>query len=161
MSALIVTVRGIPAPQGSKRFVGRSGGKGRMVESSKAVGPWREAVRAETQRVIEGGGPTFPTGPLTVTLRLALARPKGHYGTGRNAALLKPSAPDFPAGRPDLDKLARAVLDGLTAGGAFGDDAQIAELVARKTYADAAVPTGVRIEIRILAPFIQMKEMPE
>src|ERR1700676_3259288 len=35
-----ITVRGIPAPQGSKRHVGG----GRMIEMSKAVGPWREAV---------------------------------------------------------------------------------------------------------------------
>lgn len=35
-----ITVHGLPAPQGSKRHVGR----GVMVESSKNVKPWRSAV---------------------------------------------------------------------------------------------------------------------
>ena len=43
------TVHGLPAPQGSKRHVG----KGVMVESSKYVKPWREAVKAETAELFE------------------------------------------------------------------------------------------------------------
>jgi hypothetical protein len=45
MTLLRVDVYGLPAPQGSKRHVGG----GRMIEASKKVGPWREAVvRAST-----------------------------------------------------------------------------------------------------------------
>jgi crossover junction endodeoxyribonuclease RusA len=128
---ITIEVRGLPAPQGSKRHVGH----GIMVESSKQVGPWREAVRAEAQRVIPEtpvGQPT--TGPLAVLIEFHLPRPKGHYGTGRNASQVRPSAPTFPAWRPDLDKLTRAVLDGLTAGGAWVDDAQVVCLQAWKRY---------------------------
>jgi crossover junction endodeoxyribonuclease RusA len=125
---MIITVRGTPAPQGSKRHVG----KGRMVEMSKAVGPWREAVRAETQRAMNGDKPI--DGPVLVIIRFYLARPRGHYRTGRNAHLLKDSAPMFPVGRPDIDKLARAVLDGITTGGAWLDDAQAVHLDAVKLY---------------------------
>ena len=134
---IIIEVRGLPAAQGSKRHVGG----GRMVESSKAVGPWREAVRAECQRVMNGDGPL--AGPVHVTAMFGLPRPKGHYGTGRNAHVLKRSAPAWPSGKPDLDKLLRALLDGLTAGGAWADDAQVAQLAARKEYG----PAGCRIEI--------------
>jgi Holliday junction resolvase RusA-like endonuclease len=137
---ITIEVRGLPAPQGSKRHVGG----GRMIEMSKAVGPWREAVRAETQRVVTEtpiGQPLHPPVALEVTFRLP--RPASHYGTGRNAGRLKPSAPDFPAGRPDLDKLLRAVLDGLTAGGAWADDAQVVNLAAWKVYG----PPGVLIQI--------------
>ena len=138
---MIIDVRGLPAPQGSKRHVGG----GRMVEQSKAVGPWREAVRAETQRGMDkadrlGIGPY--TGPVQVKLEFRMTRPKSHYRTGRNAALLRNGAPGRPAGKPDLDKLARAVLDGLTAGGAWKDDSQVVVLMAEKLY--AAVP-GCRI----------------
>jgi len=130
--AVIIDVRGLPAPQGSKRHVGG----GRMVEMSKAVGPWREAVRAQTQLVMERGpGIETMTGPVQVKLFFYLTRPKGHFGTGRNSAVLRPSAPGRPAGKPDLDKLARAVLDGLTAGGAWKDDSQVVVLVAEKLYA--------------------------
>lgn len=139
MSAVVITVRGIPAPQGSKRHVGN----GRMVEMSKAVGPWREAVRAETQRAV-----LLPlAGPVEVALSFWLPRPKGHYRTGRNAHLIRPGAPDFPAGKPDLDKLARAVLDGLTAGGAWKDDSQAVALSACKMYGNAGGFTGCVINL--------------
>jgi crossover junction endodeoxyribonuclease RusA len=137
---VIITVRGVPAPQGSKRHVGG----GRMVEMSRSVGPWREAVRAETQRAMgwEAGGEPL-TGPASVFIAFFLPRPKGHFGTGRNAGEVKSSAPPFPAGRPDLDKLVRAVLDGLTAGGAWADDSQVVELAARKEWGTP----GCEIEI--------------
>jgi crossover junction endodeoxyribonuclease RusA len=125
---MMITVRGTPAPQGSKRHVGG----GRMIEMSKAVGPWREAVRAETQRAMNGDGPM--DGPVKVAIMFRLARPRGHYRTGRNAGQIKDAAPDFPATRPDLDKLVRAVLDGLTMGGMYADDGQVTDLDVRKRY---------------------------
>jgi crossover junction endodeoxyribonuclease RusA len=128
---ITIEVRGLPAPQGSKRHVGH----GILVESSKAVGPWREAVRAETQRVLNGTHSRWlDGGPVNVEITFGLPRPKGHYGTGRNAGKVRDSAPWYPHGRPDLDKLTRAVLDGLTAGGAWVDDAQVVCLTARKVY---------------------------
>ena len=46
----VITVEGIEAaPQGSKRHVGR----GIMIESSKRVKPWRDAVRIEANKVVE------------------------------------------------------------------------------------------------------------
>lgn len=133
-----VIVAGQPAPQGSKRHVGG----GRMIEQSKAVAPWREAVRAETQRAMNGAYPF--EGPVQVWVTFRLARPKGHYRTGRNSHLLSVLAPDWPARQPDLDKLCRAVLDGLTAGGAWLDDAQVVSLNALKEFGE---PAGCLIEI--------------
>ena len=138
---IVVTVRGIPAPQGSKRHVGG----GRMVESSRAVGPWREAVRAETQRVMSALGEPLQ-GPLWVTLRFTLPRPKGHYG----ARGVRPSAPVWPATRPDLDKLARAALDGLVAGGAIPDDSRVCRLEVEKEYAEQSDIPGMIAEIEML-----------
>lgn len=126
MSAARIEVRGIPAPQGSKRHVGN----GRMVEMSKSVGPWREAVRAETARIM-----LKPIdGPVCAEIVFTFTRPRSHYRTGRNAHLLRDGAPGMPAGRPDIDKLARAVLDGLTMGGAWQDDSQVVALTLRKCY---------------------------
>ena len=142
---MIIRVNGIPAPQGSKRHVGG----GRMVESSAAVGPWREAIRSEIQDALEGGEHGFPEGPVTVFATFYLKRSQGHYGTGRNSHLLKPSAPAYPAIRPDLDKLARAVLDAIVMGGAIGDDKQVVTLEVTKLYASLSEPPGVRIGIRV------------
>jgi crossover junction endodeoxyribonuclease RusA len=116
-----ITVAGIPAPQGSKRHVGG----GRMIEMSRAVGPWREAVRAETQRAMAGKAPV--AGPVYVTVIFGLPRPKS-----------LPKSQCHPVKRPDVDKLARAVLDGMTAGGAFADDSQVVRLRAEKRFAGEA-----------------------
>lgn len=135
---MMIEVRGLPAPQGSKRHVGG----GRMVEQSKAVGPWREAVRAETQRVMNGNDPL--AGPVMVSAVFSLPRPKGHYGTGRNAGQVKASAPPVPSGKPDVDKLARALLDGLTMGGAWSDDAQVVELATMKRYGQPGCQVSIK-----------------
>ena len=137
-------VNGTPAPQGSKRHVGN----GRMVEVSRAVAPWREAVRAESQRALNGSGPL--AGPVAVTAVFVLARPKGHYtrpGLFTKAGAAQP----FPAKRPDLDKLARAVLDGLVAGGTMADDAQVVSLNAAKVYARPDEAPGVLIEVEAMS----------
>ena len=129
---MIIVVRGTPAPQGSKRHVGG----GRMIEMSKAVGPWREAVRAETQRTMAATRLLTMDGPVMVRITFYLARPKS-----------APKKRVVPAGRPDIDKLARAVLDGLTEGGAWLDDGQVVTLHASKVYATEDFAPGCTIEI--------------
>jgi Holliday junction resolvase RusA-like endonuclease len=42
----------------------------------------------------------------------------------------------FPTVTPDIDKLARAVLDSLTDAGIYADDARVIRLTAQKLYAD-------------------------
>lgn len=133
------TVHGKPAPQGSKT----KNRYGAVYESSKAVKPWREAVRSETQRNVSSP----LTGAVDVHLLFLVQRPAGHYRTGRNAGLLRESAPGYPAAQPDIDKLCRAVLDGLTEGGAWKDDGQVTVLHARKQYCGPGVVPGVMITI--------------
>lgn len=144
-------VNGVPAPQGSKRHVGG----GRMVESSKAVGPWREAVRAEGSQV-RRHDPAWSLRmierfqPLSVTIVFVLHRPQGHFGTGRNACKVRESSPSFPTGRPDVDKLCRAVLDGLVAGGVMADDSQVVSLNCVKVYASNGEAPGALIEVEAM-----------
>lgn len=133
-------VLGTPAPQGSKRHVG----KGIMVESSMKVKPWREAVKTaayEARVNTAADARPWTTLPLNVSLHFYLLRPKSHYGTGRNAGNVKISAPVFPAGRPDLDKLIRSTLDALTESGLIHDDAQIVQLTAWKDYTNTVQDT--------------------
>lgn len=136
------TVFGTPAPQGSKRHVGN----GVMVESSLRVEPWREAVKTAALKAREGAASL--TGPVNVTFHFYFRRPKGHYGTGRNAGVVKDSAPAFPSGRPDLDKCCRLVADSLTDSGLIRDDAQIVQLTAWKDYTNTTQDTpGVFITV--------------
>lgn len=134
-------VLGTPAPQGSKRHVGH----GVMVESSKAVQPWREAIVSETLR--SGHAGTRMTGPVLLHVTFYLPRPKGHHG----ARGLLPSAPALPHRRPDADKLLRSTLDALTQAGLIEDDAQITTIRATKRYADHR-PPGARITIEEDSP---------
>lgn len=121
--AITITVYGLAAPQGSKRHVGG----GVMIESSKKVKPWRQDVKAAGLEVVASMPGWVPLdGPLSVAMTFAFLRPKGHYGTGRNAGIVKASAPTRPAGMPDLSKLVRSTEDALT-GVAWVDDARVVE----------------------------------
>ena len=107
------SVLGNPAPQGSKRFVGLSNaGHAKLVESSKAVAPWREAVVAQA--------PSHPRldGPIAVKMVFTLPRPS----TARKRDL-------HPYRTPDLSKLARSTEDAITTAGLWADDARVSEYV--------------------------------
>jgi len=146
-------VAGNPAPQGSKTgfAVKRGGaytGKVAMMESSSArLEKWRADVRADVQAEAQRIGWQSLTGAVALQLEFYLPRPKSHYRTGRNAHMLKDSAPRFPATVPDIDKLDRAVIDALDAVGIFDDDKQIIDLHSTKHYAGPAVGTGCDITI--------------
>lgn len=139
-------VLGHPEPAGSKAgFRHPHTGRVIIVDASKKARPWKQEVARTAGDVIgEGVRPVWGDGPLEVVLTFTLARPRGHYGTGRNALVLKPSAPLFPAVKPDIDKLSRGVLDALTSV-VYRDDAQIVRKAAAKVYGE---PEGVRIVVR-------------
>lgn len=136
------SVNGTPVPQGSGFVTGKHG----QVFSPRAVkvNPWRSDIATEAGRVC----PVPLPGPVAVLIGFRVKRPKNHYRTGRNAHLLKDGAPGYPDGKPDIDKLARAVLDALT-GVVFWDDAQVVTLGVSKGYAD--IP-GADLEISEMTP---------
>lgn len=70
---------------------------------------------------------------------------EGAIGIEMTFTMLKPRTVtrDHPTVAPDLDKLVRAVLDGLTAI-AYRDDSQVTSIVARKTYGERV---GVSIRL--------------
>lgn len=136
-------VDGIPVPQGSKTaFRNKYSGKLMVVDSAHNLGPWR----AEVTRIAKAEWPfdVVHEKPIAIGLIFYLPRPKAHYGTGKNADRLKPGAPTEHALKPDVDKLARAILDSLT-GVVYFDDSQVYDLRCRKLYSDTL--TGVAIEV--------------
>lgn len=130
MEGIAFTVRGIPAPQGSKRHVGG----GRMVESSKKVQPWRQDVRAAAEDAMNGHLPF--DGPLEILVTFTLPKPK----------TVKRLLPNV---RPDIDKLSRSTLDALGSAGVYNDDAQVVHLTAAKVY---GIIPGASIIVRIYHP---------
>lgn len=125
------TIPGIPQQQGSKQFR-----NGHGYEANKKLGPWRkDALACAADAKGNNEGPLF-AGPVEVSLVCYFPRPASHYGTGRNAGVLKPSAPHWHASAPDLDKLQRALGDVLTQSQVVLDDRLIVAWVAHKRYGD-------------------------
>lgn len=115
MYAIQYSVSGTPAPQGSKT-VTRSG---LMFDSSKKLKPWRDAVKAATKEQWELTDTVL--GGVRVSLTFRFARPKN------------PTRAYPPT---DLDKLCRAVLDGMTQGNIIEDDRHVVYLTAKKEYSE-------------------------
>ena len=152
-------VTGTPAPQGSKRAIplknkaGEFTGKVNVVESAgERVTTWRQDVQVAAMLTKATQKLGAFEGPVKVDVVFYLPRPKGHYGTGRNAMVLKPSAPHVPTTKPDGDKLLRSTLDALTSAGVYRDDSQVTDLHARKRYADGRLP-GATISVSAVHVF--------
>jgi Holliday junction resolvase RusA-like endonuclease len=138
---LELQVLGRPQPAGSKKgFYNRHTGRVIITDDAKKSKPWKQEVAGAALAQL-GDAHELSRGPLALELIFYLARPKGHYGTGRNAGKVKASAPLFPAVKPDTTKLVRAVEDALT-GIAWKDDAQVVDQAAKKRY---GVPERVEI----------------
>jgi Holliday junction resolvase RusA-like endonuclease len=75
--------------------------------------------------------------PVLLCVSFYMPRPRSHYGTGKNAATLKPGAPVRHETRPDLDKMLRCVKDAIT-GVVYADDGLVWKVEASKHYGDSA-----------------------
>lgn len=122
-----VRVYGTPAPQGSKKgFYNPHIGRVQLVDDNKKrLKPWRDAVRSDSADAMTLPKPIDQG--VAVDMVFSFTRPQSHYRTGRNAHLLRDGAPVQPAGKPDLDKLARAAGDALKDAGVLRDDSRICE----------------------------------
>lgn len=148
-------VAGIPAPGGSKIAipVRRKGGgfvltrsgatATRLVDDCSRNGPWRRSVAAIGRTAYRG---PLLTSALSVVARFIMPRPKCHFGTGCNAAVVKPSSPVFHIVPEDATKLWRSTEDALT-GIIWKDDAQIVRQAVSKEYGQQP---GAHIRVRTL-----------
>ena len=114
-------VAGIPIPQGSKTaYV--VGGRAVMADANKKLKPWRK----EVTRVARASWLDRPQalGPVRLDLVFVFERPSSVKRR-------------LPCVAPDLDKLIRAIGDGITDAGIWKDDGQVIRIVAEKVYGAA------------------------
>lgn len=133
MNTVTFFVAGVPVPQGSMRgFSRRESTFVQIVDSKKAVlKPWREAI-ANRARLSWLDRPQM-LGAVQVYAVFVL--PRGKTVTRRFPAVKK----------ADLDKLTRALLDGIgDAKTVWRDDSQVIRLVVEKVY--GAAP-GVHVSV--------------
>ena len=121
-----VFVPGSPQPEGSTR-VWMSGGKPVVSHvNQQQLEYWRKMVTLEAVRAARRAGWNLPyDGPVSVKVRFWLYKPRS------------PKFP-IPATKPDLDKLVRAIGDGLCPKHGLGvlrEDSRIVGWMAAKTYA--------------------------
>ena len=130
-------VEGTPIAQPRPRA--RNAGAHARVYNPATAREWKKAVRLQAKRF----RPAQPIlGPLTVHLAFYLPRPKRLMRKKDDAGPIK-----HPV-KPDLDNLAKALLDSLTDdGGWWRDDAQIVGGMWEKFYAPVDAEPGVMIEV--------------
>lgn len=134
-------VPGIPAPQGSKS-VSRSGHLYDV--NAKRLKPWRQLI-GDTIRATEPR--THIEGPVALSVVFSFPRPKSHL----NKSGLKAGAPAYMQCKPDLDKLMRAVGDGVAIdAGLLKDDSLIVSFNAEKRYCVGPESPGALITIIML-----------
>lgn len=140
MSSISFVVHGLPKPAGSKRaFQHKTTGRIVVTDANKNSREWKNLVADAAFQARPYSMDGLLDGPLLLSLIFMLPRPKGHMG----AKGLRPSAPRFPAVKPDLLKLARAVEDALC-GIVYRDDSQIVSESLQKAYGEPA-----RVHVRI------------
>ena len=120
------TVPGEPVPQPRPRVSTRGGFARAYVPAKHPVHAYRQAVALSAK--LAGLGTI--TEPIQVCVVSVFERPKSHV-TGRG--VVKATAPRVP--RPDVDNIAKAVLDAL---GDFFDDTLVESLQVSKSYGTAA-----------------------
>lgn len=126
-------VGGTPVPQGNMRaFLVK--GKPIVTSTTKDLKAWRQRIAGEAQRAAEAAGGFYEEGDFAyiVEARFQFSRPKSYaksYFYRNNK-------------RPDLDKLIRTLLDGIT-GILIEDDAQVNEVKATKDYIDHPSIPGI------------------
>ena len=136
-------VFGIPQPQGSKTGYYNKHTKrvviveGRRPEARANFASWRQGIADAAQREQEEHELALCDQPCRITIAFRLPRPKS-----------APKRRTQPDRKPDIDKLARAVLDALT-GTLITDDARVCALIVTKTFAGER-PPGATITLEVL-----------
>jgi crossover junction endodeoxyribonuclease RusA len=128
-------VVGLPSPQGSKRAFVRNGRANLVEVAGAALKDWRTTVTARAVEAAAERDWDALDGPVKVDVLFWLPRPKARPDD------------EWHAVRPDVDKLARAVLDALTAARLWRDDCQVADLWTGKRYETAEHPPGASIAV--------------
>ena len=75
------------------------------------------------------------TKPIKCILNFYCKRPKTHYKTGKNAHILKDTAPKYNINNKDLDNMVKFVLDALN-DKLYTDDSLIFEITCSKMYSE-------------------------
>ncbi|WP_043642995.1 RusA family crossover junction endodeoxyribonuclease [Nocardioides alkalitolerans] len=136
--SLALTIWGAPATKGSMKCIGARGkAKHALVDDHATTKPYVDKVVAAVMRKWPADQRASEGQPIHLMVTLSLARPDYHFGTGRNAGVVKDRhVHAFPTGANtgDTDKYLRALMDAYQAGHALHNDAQVVDCFGSKRY---------------------------
>lgn len=130
MTRLEFFVEGQPVPQGSTRSFARNGRQVTTNDPTGRIERWRGDIRTAVRPALPTAWEPL-TGPVALGVTFFFARPASHYlpaNRSRPERVLRPDAPVWVTGQPDVDKCYRAVLDALTHV-VYCDDAQVVSVL--------------------------------
>lgn len=133
---LALTIPGQPIAQNRPRFARRGKHVCAYSDQEEETGLWVLTARDQVKKALVPGQGVVVDCPVGIKLKCYLKRPAGHWGSGRNAMKLKPTAPAVPGKKPDLDNYIKFALDCLNHCGVWADDSVVVWIVASKLYAD-------------------------
>jgi Holliday junction resolvase RusA-like endonuclease len=119
-------VFGIPKAQPRPKVFRRGNHVG-VYDPGTAAG-WKKLIQDEARKIWSGHK---LVGPLHVTVGFIMPRPKSHL---KGDGSLRKQAPIHCISKPDVDNLAKAVLDALTDLGVWRDDSEVCFLDIGKVY---------------------------
>jgi Holliday junction resolvase RusA-like endonuclease len=86
--------------------------------------------------IVQYNAPKEPfCGALAVAIRFYFTRPKSHFKTGKNSHVMKDTAPLWHTSKPDVDNMAKFLMDSLNKI-YWKDDSYIADCWITKQYDD-------------------------
>ena len=132
---MIIFIPGDPVAQPRPKVSTRGGFARAYVDKKHPIHAYKEAIRLAY--VNEGG--EILKGPIRVNIDCWFGRPKSH--SKKRSDALEPKVT-----KPDVDNLAKAILDALN-GVAYEDDSQVYWLEVKKWYVENGGTVGTWIEV--------------
>jgi len=149
MSELIFAIPGDPVPWTSTKQNRRTGNRFLPARQEDAIA--RNVAFINHQLGGDDHDLVFAQAvPLSLDCTFYVKRPKSHYGTGRNAGVLKDWAPKYPTGKPDRSNLEKMVEDCLVLARVMPDDDQNVRGRGEKLYVAYGEQPRSVIRIRVV-----------
>jgi Holliday junction resolvase RusA-like endonuclease len=117
---LMFIVEGEAIPQGSKT-IAQGGGRVWLREANPKLKAWRESLAAQVRKQTPDGMSFKKHEPVRAVILIYLPKPKSVTRSR-------------PTVKPDVDKLCRAIFDGLTMANVWSDDSQCVDVKIAKHY---------------------------
>ena len=136
MSKVVFTILGQPVAKARPRFRRLPTGA-IMAYTPAKTGDYERRVRAAAGRAMDGRASFVEAVSVRIMVNMGIPQswPKMKKQHAASGVLL-------PTGRPDLDNIAKAILDAMN-GVVFNDDSQITDLILSKRYGPPSVKVAV------------------